>query len=134
MKTLQKQQAEATGWSRYPSFTAKQFDNRTMEHVFMAKLQNARDYARVHCYNRQIPDKDFKIVNRRVGDKPDGTHHYSERACGIVAESSRRRYIIVKSLLLAGFTRIKITKKHIEVDDEEFLEGSSKTPEVLRLD
>lgn len=62
--------------------------------------------------------------NQRVGGSDDSAHvpDYMEgtaHATDLKAESSRRRYQIVRALLSAGFTRIGIMKDGIHVDDAD---------------
>lgn len=127
----------STDWSRYPNFKKEKFDDGgpEMNVVFMLKLQAARYLAEILCIEKGYPLSLAWFVitsgsrseenNRQVGGKPDSTHLYG-RACDIRSESSRARAIIVKSLLLAGFTRIGVSAGNdgeyfIHVDDGELI-------------
>ena len=66
--------------------------------------------------------------NKRVGGKDDSAHipdglGYSY-AVDIHADSSRERLIIVRSLLLSGFSRIGIGHRFIHVDDSPHKAGA----------
>lgn len=132
-------------WNNYPNFTAQEFAHGgpEMHSEFMRKLQLARWICASLCLASDVPIIIFEITsgsrseerNRQVGGKPDSTHLYG-RACDIKASSSRSRYYIVKSLMLAGFTRIGISASEyfIHVDDGELITnetGHPKTADVL---
>lgn len=124
----------STDWSKYPNFKKSNFQHGgpEMHWHFMMKLQTARYLAELRCIEKGYPLSYAWFVitsgsrsekrNRQVGGKPDSTHLYG-RACDIEAESSRARALIVKSLLLAGFTRIGLSKEglFIHVDDGELI-------------
>jgi len=130
-------------WERYPDFSEHEFADGGphMNHDFMSKLQTARSICRELCKEAGVSEVIFSINtgsrsednNRQVGGKPDSTHLYG-RACDINADSSRDRYFIVKSLLLAGFTRIGIYKDdetYIHVDNGEQVEETEDPANVL---
>lgn len=66
-----------------------------------------------------------KAHNRAVGGKSGGAHTLGY-AVDIGASVSPNRYLVVKSLLDAGFTRIGIGKNFIHADDDP-----SKPPNVM---
>lgn len=136
-------------WSKYPNFSRHEFDHGgpEMNEQFMGKLQLARKICAQLCKEQGYPEIPFKInsgsrskeKNQQVGGKPDSTHLYG-CACDIVAVGSRARFLIVKSLILAGFTRIFIYNdrkdqgegvKFIHVDTGEFVPALSKPPHVI---
>lgn len=61
-----------------------------------------------------------KAHNKAVGGKPDSAHT-SGYAVDIEASVSPARYLIVKNLIEAGFTRIGIAKGFIHADDSPML-------------
>ena len=114
-------------WTKFLNFKKESFDQGgpPMDENFMHKLQTARSLAEELCKDLGYPRSSAYFVinsgsrseehNRQVGGKPDSTHLYG-RACDIKATNSRSRFIIAKSLLLAGFTRIGIGEDFIHVD------------------
>lgn len=128
-------------WSKYPNFSQDEFEypgSPKMKHRFMKKLQTARYLCTKLCEKEGYPEVKFVInsgardpeKNRRVGGKPDSTHLYG-CACDIKYVTSREAFFIVKSLMLAGFTRIFIGANFIHVDDGEFETEIDKDPHVL---
>lgn len=129
-------------WNDYPNFTLEELDDGGPEPAseFMRKLQLARWICYSLCKEAGITPIKFHITsgsrsiekNRQVGGKDDSTHLYG-RACDIAAITSRDRFFIVKSLMLAGFTRIGVNfkKKFIHVDDGEYIEELNKEAFVL---
>lgn len=65
--------------------------------------------------------------NRAEGGKSDSAH-LTGQAVDLRASNSRQRYYVVKLALLAGFTRIGISKGFIHLDDCE-----TKDPQVIWL-
>lgn len=129
-------------WNDYPNFKREEFAHGgpEMSPIFMSKLQAARLIARNEAHKLGLSDVPFIISsgsrsierNRRVGGKPDSPHLYG-RACDIGYTGSRECYLIVKSLLLAGFTRIGISKNFIHVDDGELITEITKDHSVIWL-
>lgn len=127
-------------WSRVPDFTSDEFDHGgpEMDEAFMLRLQTARSICRELCLEAGVPEISFVINsgsrsekrNRQVGGKPDSTHLYG-RACDIRASSSREKFFIVKSLLLAGFTRVGIYENFIHVDNGDDFDTPMKKPYVI---
>ena len=104
------------------NFNLKEFDSPdlsgsglNMDRSFLEMLDKARDIA-------YIP---FKITsgyrtksrNQIVGGV-EGSSHTKGVACDIACSNSRARYIIIQSLLEAGFTRIGIASNFIHVDSD----------------
>jgi hypothetical protein len=57
-----------------------------------------------------------------VGGKKDSAHRYGV-ACDISAVDSRSRFLIIKGLLHAGFTRIGVGSHFIHVDADISKDG-----------
>jgi len=82
---------------------------------FLNKLAQARKIAAVG----------FKITsgyrspahNEKVGGVPNSSHTLGH-AVDIYAPTSRQKYLIINSLLQAGFNRIGVAKNFIHVDDD----------------
>ena len=129
-----------TNWNEFQNFSRREFDHGGPEMVlsFMRRLQQARDISKELCQEIGVPEIVFSINsgsrdeerNRQVGGTPDSTHLYG-CACDIRALTSREKFVIVKSLILAGFTRIFIYSNFIHVDCGELLMEIEKHPYVL---
>lgn len=86
-----------------------------MDVEFLNKLAAARKAAAVS----------FKITsgyrtpkhNEKVGGVPSSSHTKGH-ACDIYAPTSRQKFLIINSLLQAGFNRIGVAKNFIHVDDD----------------
>jgi len=59
-----------------------------------------------------------KNHNKKVGGSPMSSH-LAGLAVDITCDCSKKRFRIVKGLILAGFTRIEIAKRHIHADADE---------------
>jgi len=112
-----------------------------MDSAFMSKLESAREYCGQYCNANDLPLQPFIITsgnrsvehNQQVGGKPDSTHLFG-LAADIEASNSRSRFLIVRSLLLAGFTRIEVAKDgHIHVDSGDKKDKGTWVPYVLWL-
>lgn len=87
-----------------------------MDKEFLKKLDRAREVA-------QIP---FKINsayrtpehNAKIGGKPNSSH-LKGLAVDISVTDSRQRFIVLQSLIQAGFNRIGVAKTFIHVDDDK---------------
>ena len=98
---------------------------KNMVEDFLAKLDNAR----------VIADMPFIINsawrspehNKDVGGKPNSSH-LKGLAVDIKIENSRQRFIVLQSLIAAGFNRIGIGKTFIHVDGDK-----DKDPRVTWL-
>ena len=96
-----------------------------MNEDFLAKLDNAR----------MIADIPFVINsawrsaehNEKVGGKPDSSH-LKGLAVDIKVTNSRQRFIVLQSLIAAGFNGIGIAKTFIHVDGD-----NEKDPRVTWL-
>jgi uncharacterized protein YcbK (DUF882 family) len=103
-------------------FEYKEFDSPdevgsyiNMDVGFLNKLAAARKAAAIG----------FKITsgyrtpkhNEKVGGVPSSSHTKGH-AVDIYAPTSRQKFIIINSLLQAGFNRIGIAKNFIHVDDD----------------
>jgi len=87
-----------------------------MDDNFLLMLDRAREYAGIPF----VISSGFRCEkhNREVGGSPTSSH-LKGKAVDIVADNSRRRYIILKALMKVGFTRIGIGKNFIHVDNDE---------------
>ena len=129
-------------WNKFPNFSRHEFDHGGSEMLlrFMIMLQEARDFARDICKEINEPEIPFVINsgsrskerNRQVGGKPDSTHLFG-CASDIRALTSREKFVIVKSLMLAGFTRIFIYPRFVHVDIGEVLVTPIKHLNVLGI-
>ena len=116
----------------YRHFTLSEFDSpdkkhsgKNMDPRFMVKLDKARAYA-----EKTFPNDDFKFIinsgfrtyehNRdvyQVLNRPVITsQHELGLAADISAITSRQKFVIISSLLWAGFHRIGIGPSFIHVD------------------
>lgn len=94
----------------------KEIDCGNMNQEFLLKLDRAREVA-------QIP---FKINsayrtpehNAKIGGKPNSSH-LKGLAVDISVTDSRQRFIVLQSLIQAGFNRIGVAKTFIHVDDDK---------------
>jgi uncharacterized protein YcbK (DUF882 family) len=90
-------------------------------------------------YARGIADIPFKITSGfrtpshnayvggvQAGLKSKGSSHLFGYAADIAAPTSRQKYIIIDSLLKAGFNRIGVGKTFIHVDNDP-----DKDPDVI---
>ena len=96
-------------WARLQHFTAGEFGEHadSMNPVLLRKLDDARHIAGVP----------FKITSAwRTGDL---RAHGKGDAVDIRAHDSRGRFLILKGLVLAGFTRIGIYNLHLHADVNE---------------
>jgi len=96
-----------------------------MKPEFLVILDNAREMAGVPF--RINSGFRCEKHNKEVGGKPTSSHLFGY-ACDISADTSYKRYKVLKGLILAGFTRIGIGSNFIHADSD-----SSKPPEALWL-
>lgn len=96
-----------------------------MKHITMQKIETARVLADIPFGVNS--GSRCKIHNKLEGGK-DTSSHLEGYALDIAVTSSRARFIILKALIDAGFTRIGIGKNFIHVDDDPI-----KPPEVSWL-
>lgn len=82
---------------------------------FREKLNKARELAGIPFF--VLSGFRCEEHNRNVGGSETSSHLIG-CAADIKAEDSRKRFIIVKALLDAGFTRIGIGKDFVHVDDD----------------
>ena len=91
-----------------------------MNYTFLEKLDQARGLAgipfkitsgfRTEAYKDDLTRRGYKTAKK--GTSP----HLKGLAADISVKDSRQRYIVINSLLLAGFTRIGIADTFIHVD------------------
>ena len=107
----------------YTYFSQWDFDNASppcsihdMNSKFMERIDNARRTAGVAF----IVNSAYRTVDHELSrDRNGKSSHTKGVALDIRANDSRNRYIIVKALLDAGFTRIGIHKSFIHVDADK---------------
>tara|TARA_R110000744_G_scaffold206686_1_gene325296 strand:- start:230 stop:583 length:354 start_codon:yes stop_codon:yes gene_type:complete len=86
-----------------------------MDRSFLEMLDNARDIADIpFAINSGYRTKEH---NAKVGGV-EGSSHTKGVACDIACSNSRARFIIISSLLEAGFTRIGVSSSFIHVDSD----------------
>jgi zinc D-Ala-D-Ala carboxypeptidase len=94
-----------------------------MDAEFLSMLDNARGISgipfKINSGYRTIEH------NYEVGGKPNSSHIIG-KAADISVQGSRQRWIIIDSLIKAGFNRIGVAKTFIHVDSDEH-----KDPDVL---
>ena len=117
-------------WDEFNDFSHHEFDDGgpEMSFEFMFMLQQARNIARdtdpniifhINSGSRSIEQ------NQQVGGKPNSSH-LEGVACDIRTGDSRTSFVVVKSLLLAGFTRIGVIQYKqifVHVDGADFIAG-----------
>lgn len=103
-------------------FTLDEFDSpdlptsgQEMDITFLTMLDNARDIADISF--RITSGYRTKSHNQQIGGVPDSAHTKG-RAADIAATSGTKRWIIINSLLQAGFNRIGIANTFIHVDND----------------
>ena len=87
-----------------------------MDDEFLKMLDKAREFAGIPF----ILTSAYRCErhNKEVGGVPDSAH-VKGKAVDILADNSRRRYIILNALIRTGFHRIGIAKTFIHVDNDE---------------
>jgi len=87
---------------------------------FLSRLETARGYSKIPY----VINSCCRCVkhNEVVGGKPDSSHLFTDiketTAADIKTQTSRDRYWILDSLIMAGFHRIGIGKTFIHVDND----------------
>jgi len=102
-----------------------------MNQQFLSKLDLARDIAGIPF----VINSGFRCPthNAQEGGTPDSAHLYG-KAADIKADNSRKRFLIIKGLLEAGFDRIGIELDATKDPDDMFIHVDSdetKDPMVL---
>lgn len=84
-----------------------------MDESFMHRLDEAREYAGIPF----IINSAFRSVDyEKSKGRPGTSQHTKGLAVDLRCYSNAQRYAIVKSLIMAGFTRIGIGSNFIHVD------------------
>jgi len=115
---------------QYKNFTSSEFDSpdlkgsgENMKDEFMEKLQDARDIAetsfritsgfRTQAYHDDLGRRGYKTAKTRSA-------HQDGYAADISCKDSKKRWLIINSLLLAGFNRIGIASTFLHVDNSPY--------------
>lgn len=103
-------------------FDLSEFDSPDLKgsgEEMKASTLSMLDRARAHAKIPFVINSGYRTPehNRKVGGVPDSSH-VKGYAVDISARTSLDRYIIVDSLLKAGFTRIGIAKTFIHADND----------------
>ncbi|QDP64677.1 MAG: hypothetical protein Unbinned4585contig1001_41 [Prokaryotic dsDNA virus sp.] len=111
----------------YKNFKSKEFDSPdlpgsgdNMKDEFMELLQKAREIAdtpfritsgfRTEAYQLDLKRRGYKTAKNK-------SPHQEGYACDIACTDSKTRYLIIGSLMLAGFNRFGIGASFIHVDN-----------------
>lgn len=87
-----------------------------MDHEFMKKLDLARRISNIPYE----PTSGFRTIDHELKMDRDGSSSHTKGiAIDLKAQYSRQRFLILKGLLEAGFTRIGIGEDFIHVDDDK---------------
>ena len=111
---------------KYRYFDISEFDSpdevgsaeKNMSHTFLIKLDEARHAAGIPCkitsgfrtqaYHDDLTKRGYKTSKTSA--------HLKGLAADISVKDSRSRWVVINSLMLAGFTRIGIADTFIHVD------------------
>jgi zinc D-Ala-D-Ala carboxypeptidase len=102
-------------------FKLEEFDDapgtgKNMNKYFLSKLEKAREIANIpFIINSGWRSKE---TNKRVGGTPNSSH-LKGVAADIKCIDSSSREVIIRSCILAGFSRIGVAKTFIHVDSDE---------------
>lgn len=110
--------------SRWPDFKPSEFrrcspacELSDMNDTFMDRLQTARTLAGVPFrINSAYRSVEYELSKKRTGK----SMHCLGRAVDIKCVDSHQRYIILESLIAAGFKGIGIDNTFIHVDDRDY--------------
>ena len=110
--------------NRWPNFSDSEFQKAVpachlsdMDDTFMDRLQTARTLAGVPFrINSAYRSVDHELALKRTGK----SMHTKGRAVDIKCVDSHQRYIILESLIAAGFKGIGIATSFIHVDDRDY--------------
>jgi len=113
--------------NKYKNFKSSEFDSpdlkgsgENMQDSFMEKLQKGREIAQTpFVITSGFRTKNYQEDLRKRGYKTSKTTspHETGHACDISCKDSKTRWLIIGSLMLAGFTRFGIGQSFIHVDD-----------------
>ena len=102
---------------------------KNMDSNFLAMLDDARGIAGIPftiTSGFRTPSHNAYVGGVQPSLQSKGSSHLFGYAADIAAPTSRQKYIIVKSLLQAGFNRIGIGETFIHVDNDP-----DKDPDVI---
>lgn len=102
---------------------------KAMDSNFLDMLDDARGIAGIPftiTSGFRTPSHNAYVGGVQAGLKSKGSSHLFGYAADIAAPTSRQKYIIIDSLLKAGFNRIGVGKTFIHVDNDP-----DKDPDVI---
>ena len=102
---------------------------KIMDSNFLAMLDDARGIAGISfriTSGYRTPAHNAKVGGVSPSNNSKGSSHLYGYAADIAASDSRSKFIIVDSLLKAGFNRIGVGKTFIHVDNDP-----DKSPDVI---
>ena len=102
---------------------------KTMDSNFLAMLDDARGIAGIPftiTSGFRTPAHNAKVGGVSPSNSSKGSSHLYGYAADIAAPDSRSKFIIVDSLLKAGFNRIGVGKTFVHVDNDP-----DKSPDVI---
>ena len=117
-------------------FTLDEFDCPTlpnsgvnMDSDFLQKLEAARELAGIpfKINSGYRTREHHNAIYKKLGKEPTKSAHLIGKAADIHCTDSRSRFIIISSLLKAGFNRIGIASTFIHTDSAE----TGKTQQVI---
>jgi len=102
-----------------------------MDITFLQNLDNARELAGIPF--KITSGRRCKDHNRNIGGVDDSDHLYGVASdIEVYGESGRNRYLIVSSLILAGFDRIGVYKEFIHAGMSS--SDTDNSPDVMWLE
>lgn len=102
---------------------------KAMDSNFLSMLDDARGIAGIPftiTSGFRTPSHNAYVGGVQAGLKSKGSSHLFGYAADIAAPTSRQKYIIIDSLIKAGFNRIGVGNSFIHVDNDP-----DKDPDVI---